>query len=50
MARYPRGARGARIKCITCNAPTTETVTDDVVCVECGRLVIDRQAIQMNGG
>jgi LSD1 subclass zinc finger protein len=40
MSRYPRGARGSRIKCIECNAPTTETVDNDFVCVECGRNVI----------
>ena len=37
MSRYPRVARGARIKCITCNAPVVETIGDEYVCVDCGR-------------
>lgn len=36
MARYPRAARSARIKCVSCNAPAVETVEDRYVCVECG--------------
>jgi len=36
MARYPRPARSARIKCIACNAPVVETVGDGYICVSCG--------------
>jgi Zn finger protein HypA/HybF involved in hydrogenase expression len=28
--------RGARIKCIACNAPVVETVDDTYHCVNCG--------------
>ncbi|MDY6774707.1 MAG: hypothetical protein SV253_01235 [Halobacteria archaeon] len=34
--RYPRKARTARIKCISCNAPVTQTVEGSYVCVDCG--------------
>ena len=37
MGRYPRSARNAAIKCIACNAPVTETVDGEYVCVDCGR-------------
>lgn len=37
MSRYPREARSARIKCISCNAPVIETVEQDFVCIECGK-------------
>lgn len=40
MARYPRGARSARVKCIQCNAPGVETTDDVFVCVECGRDIV----------
>lgn len=40
MSRYPRGARSARLKCIACNAPATETVDRSYVCVSCGRTII----------
>ena len=36
MARYPRPVRGARIKCIACNAPVVETVDNTYHCVNCG--------------
>jgi uncharacterized Zn finger protein (UPF0148 family) len=36
MGRYPRAARSAAIKCIACNAPVTETVDGEYVCVSCG--------------
>ncbi|UPV98946.1 hypothetical protein M0R88_10440 [Halorussus gelatinilyticus] len=36
MARYPRTARDAALKCISCNAPVIQTVDDRYVCVECG--------------
>lgn len=36
MTRYPREARGASIKCISCNAPVTQTVEGKYVCVKCG--------------
>jgi len=36
MSRYPRAARSAAIKCIPCNAPVTETVDGEYVCVQCG--------------
>lgn len=37
MSRYPRAARDAKIKCMTCNAPVTETVDGGYACVACGR-------------
>jgi len=40
MSRYPRRARSARVKCIKCNAPATETIDDGFVCVECGTEVL----------
>jgi predicted RNA-binding Zn-ribbon protein involved in translation (DUF1610 family) len=36
MSRYPRTARDATFKCISCNAPVTTTVDDRYVCVSCG--------------
>lgn len=36
MARYPRTARDAALKCISCNAPVTRTVDDRYICVNCG--------------
>jgi predicted RNA-binding Zn-ribbon protein involved in translation (DUF1610 family) len=36
MAGYPRPARSARLKCISCNAPVVETVDEEYVCVDCG--------------
>jgi predicted RNA-binding Zn-ribbon protein involved in translation (DUF1610 family) len=36
MARYPRTARDAAIKCISCNAPVTKTIDNRYVCVDCG--------------
>ena len=36
MARYPRAARSARIKCISCNAPVVETIDGGYACVGCG--------------
>ncbi len=36
MGRYPRTARGAKLKCISCNAPVTETTEGRYVCVSCG--------------
>lgn len=37
MSRYPRAARDAKIKCMRCNAPVTETVDGGYACVACGR-------------
>lgn len=37
MSRYPRAARDAKIKCLQCNAPVTETVDGGYACVDCGR-------------
>lgn len=37
MSRYPRTARNARMKCISCNAPVVETNDERFVCVDCGR-------------
>jgi len=34
MTRYPKAARSAHIKCISCNAPVTETIEGEYVCVE----------------
>jgi len=39
MSRYPRAVRKARVKCVDCNAPASETIDDDYVCVECGTAV-----------
>lgn len=36
MDRYPRAARSARIKCVSCNAPVVETVDGGYACVGCG--------------
>ena len=36
MARYPRTARDAALKCLPCNAPVTQTVDGRYVCVKCG--------------
>jgi hypothetical protein len=36
MARYPRPARNARIKCVSCNAPVVSTVDGGYHCVDCG--------------
>lgn len=43
MERYPPPARTARVKCITCNAPTTLTVDGNHVCVACGRTIVGRR-------
>lgn len=43
MSRYPRAVRDARIKCLHCNAPVTETIDGRWVCVDCGRRVVDVQ-------
>ncbi|WP_435101833.1 hypothetical protein [Halarchaeum sp. P4] len=42
MSRSPRAARSASVKCIGCNAPTTQTVEGDYVCVSCGETRIPR--------
>lgn len=42
MGRYPRAAREAAVKCISCNAPAVGTVSGDYVCVECGRAVVKK--------
>lgn len=39
MGRYPKTARASSVKCIPCNAPSTD-VNGDYVCVECGRTVV----------
>lgn len=44
MSRFPRAARNARIKCLPCNAPATETVDGKYVCVSCGVQVIQTKA------
>ena len=36
MARYPRAARSARIKCVPCNAPVVEIIDGGYACVDCG--------------
>lgn len=36
MSRYPKEARGAAVKCISCNAPVVPTVDGGYVCVDCG--------------
>lgn len=36
MSSYSQEARGAAVKCISCNAPVVTTVDGDRVCVECG--------------
>jgi|GEM_PF-912706 len=41
MARYPREARSARVKCIRCNAPGVETTDGAFICVECGRDLLE---------
>ena len=43
MSRYPRNARSAAIKCISCNAPVTETIDNEYICVECGESPIKRR-------
>lgn len=43
MSRYPRAVRDARIKCLACNAPAIETVDGDIVCVDCGRAVVENR-------
>ena len=43
MSRYPRSVRSSRVKCIGCNAPTSETIDGAYVCVECGEVVIGAQ-------
>jgi predicted RNA-binding Zn-ribbon protein involved in translation (DUF1610 family) len=44
MSRYPRPAREARYKCVSCNAPLTRTVEGGYVCVECGDTPIERRS------
>lgn len=41
MSRYPREARNARLKCVSCNAPVVKTADRDYVCVDCGDEPID---------
>ena len=41
MARYPRAARDAKIKCLECNAPVVETIDERFVCVDCGQRIRD---------
>lgn len=41
MTRYPRSVRDAQIKCVRCNAPVTKTVEGHLVCVDCGRRLVD---------
>lgn len=36
MGRYPKSVRAAAIKCLSCNAPVVETVSERYVCIECG--------------
>jgi hypothetical protein len=53
MATYHRRAREARVKCLPCNAPVTETMDGDYVCVECGRSpfdLADRPPVRVDGG
>ncbi len=38
--RFPTQARAAAVKCVTCNAPGTQTVEKDYVCVTCGKTVL----------
>lgn len=44
MSRYPEVARAASVKCIPCNAPATETVDGEFVCVACGTPVVRARA------
>lgn len=41
MGSYPRAVRDAQIKCLVCNAPATKTVDGDLVCVDCGRDLLE---------
>lgn len=50
MARYPRRAREAAIKCIACNAPVTTTVEGEYVCVDCGELPVKRRSVTTVAG
>ena len=52
MSRYPRGARSAAITCIPCNAPVTETIDGEYVCVCGGSPVQDRsvESVMSGGG
>lgn len=43
MGRYPWSVRHAAVKCIPCNAPATNTVGAEYVCVECGRALISQK-------
>jgi glycosyltransferase involved in cell wall biosynthesis len=45
MERFPRAARNARIKCLQCNAPATETVDGKYVCVSCGIEVLQGKTV-----
>lgn len=49
MGRYPRAARDAAVKCISCNAPAVRTVGGDYVCVECGHAVVRGQSKPTEG-
>jgi predicted RNA-binding Zn-ribbon protein involved in translation (DUF1610 family) len=42
MGRYPRKARSAKLKCISCNAPVITTIDGEFACVECGDSPITR--------
>jgi len=35
MGRYPKPARAASLKCISCNASVAEAIGGSFVCVEC---------------
>lgn len=50
MTRYPRAARDAQLKCISCNAPVTTTVDRRYVCVECGDEVLRARRSEADGG
>jgi predicted RNA-binding Zn-ribbon protein involved in translation (DUF1610 family) len=45
MAGYPKGVRDAKMKCLSCNAPVVETISDHFVCVECGQAPIERKTL-----
>ena len=44
MGRYPREVRNAKLKCISCNAPATETVSGEYLCVKCGSAIVSETA------
>lgn len=43
--RFPRAARAATVKCISCNAPSTRIASGEYVCVECGKSVLGAASI-----